>query len=446
MKSRTSDFCVLVASRMRVARADFARGELVTFARDDDPQADGLVALVELAANLGDALPRSTWILAEDVFAHDVRLRSQLVDGLKDEQVARMLGYEASAISGLAASESSLAYVSAPAAPLERGFTVVQIARADHEAVESALAARGAKLAGIAHPAGVPRALDPDAPADWRRVETWPDLLVDVEHTAGKLVRRLRRTDPTRRTRELGGDAPITETLETGGSPVLAAPAVARAFDLGVEEDLRAWIAAWGRALHADAARIAAIRAVPRPVTPRQRALYAVVGALLAAGACLLHYRERVGARDAAIDELARARAPAERLAKTRAESAKLKAEVEKLETDAATMRAALARAGWSADAPTRLLEAAAAGRPNGLTVDALEVGWSGVRVRGVALRAELVDELGRALSGALQPEGFVVAPANRKRRALESGGEIYEYELVVRPRVAAPAVAEAER
>lgn len=446
MKSRPSDLCVLVASRSRVARADFARGEVTSFEYDGNPSVEGLVALVELAASLGPALPKNVWILADEVFTHEVRLRSQAVEGLSREQLLRLLAYEASGISGTAASESSLAYLPSSSLPLERAFTVVQIARTDHEAIESTLASRGAKLAGLAHPAAVPRALDENAKNDWRRVEAWPDLLVDVECKVGRVVSRLRRTDPTRRARDLPGDAPITETLETGGGLALAAPAVARAFDLAHENDLRAWIAAWGRVLHDDPTRIAAVRAVPRALSPRRRALYSVAGVLLAAGACAWHYTQRVAVRDDLIVEVAAAKAPAERLAKTRAESATLKAEVQKLETEVATMRAALARAGWSADAPARLLDAAATGRPAGLTVDALEVGWSGVRVRGVALRAELVDELGRALSTALQPEGFVVAPADRKRRELDSGIEIYEYTLEVRPRVGAPALVEAER
>lgn len=446
MKQRAADMTVLLAGRSRVARADFVRGELVAFARDDQPSAEGLVGLVETAASLGGDLPKRVWVLSEEIFALEIRLRAQAVDGLSREQTLRLLGYEASAISGLSTGDAWIAAMPSPATPIERAFTVVQVARADRDAVESALSAYGSRLVGIAHPAGVPRALDEQAPASWRRLEAWPDLAVEVESANGTVAARLRRTDPTRRARDLGGEKSITETLETGGGPALPAPAGARAFDLAREDDLRAWTAAWGRALFEDAARIAFVGPTERELSPRWRAGYAVGGALLAAAVCGWHYSTRTAARDAAVIELAAIRAPTERLAKTRAEAGRLKAEVEKLEDEAATMRAALARAGWSADAPARFLEAAAAGRPAGLTADALEVGWRGARVRGVALRAHLVDDLGRALSVALAPEGFVVAPADRKRRALESGVEIFDYTLEVVPQSIAPPPAEFER
>lgn len=441
MKVRLPDSCVLLASRSRVARADFVRGELTSFARDDDITAEGFAGLVELATRLGGELPKRVWILAEDVFALEIRVRAQAVDGLSREQTLRLLGYEASAISGLAAGEALIAAVPCPAAPLERGFTVVQVARADRDAIESSLAARGARLAGIAHPAGVPRALDAKDARAWRRLESWPDLAVEVESANGQVSSRLRRTDPTRRTRDLVGDKPVTETLSTGGGPTLAATVDARAFDLAREADLSTWIAAWGRALHDDPARTATIGGAARALSPKLRALYAVLGTVLAVLACGAHHLWRVEVREALAEELRAASEPEQRLAKTRAASGTLKAEVVKLETEAATMRAALARAGWSADAPARLLDAAAVGRPAGLTIDALEVGWRGARVRGVALRAELVDDLGRALSAALAPEGFVVAPADRKRRLLDTGFEVFDYTLEVLPRAAPVAV-----
>lgn len=446
MKAAIPDICVLVASRLRVVRADFVRGELVEFARDDDGRGEGLVGLVELAASLGGALPKRVWILSEEMFALGINVRAQAVEGLSREDTLRLLGFEAQAISGLPAGDALVAAVPSPAAPRERGFTVVQIARADRDAIESSLAARGARLAGITHPAGVPLPIGEGTPANWRRLEAWPDLVVDVESAGGKVTSRFRRTDPTRRARDVVGDAPVTETLETGGGPMLAGGMDARAFDLAREVDLRAWIAAWGRALHEDPARTASIGAAPRALSARNRGLIAVGGAVVAAAVCGVHYMSRVEARDAAVQEFARAREPAERLAKTRNEAATLAVEVTQLESEAETMLAALARAGWSADAPARLLDAAATGRPEGLTIDSLEVGWRGARLRGVALRPELPDELGRALSGALVAEGFVVAPVERRRRALDSGAEVFEYTLEVLPRGVAPVAAGVDR
>lgn len=439
-----ADLCLLLASGARVARGDFARGELTAFASDDETRGDGLATLVDRAADLGGPLPKHVWVLAEDVFVHEVKLRAQLVDGLADVELARLLGYEASTVSGLAAAEAVLAHAASPASAPERGFTVVQLARADYDALSARIAARGARLAGVAHPSGLPRALDENAPADWRRVESWPDLLVDVESRAGRVVVRLRRTDPTRGARTLAGEAPVTETLSIGGVAAPTAAPLARAFDLATEDDLRTWLSSFGRVLTGEPGIVLALRPAPRPASPRRRALYAATGAVLATAACALHYRGLVRERDELVAEIARTRAPAQRLATARTELSALRVEVEALETQAATMRAALARAGWSADAPARVLDAAAGGRPAGATVDALSVGWSGVRVRGVALRPDLVDTFSRAVASALEPEGFVAAPANRKRLTLASGADVYEYVLEVWPRAGGPAAAAA--
>lgn len=160
MKAATSTIVLVTGDR--IARADFD-GDLRSTKSAPRPVSASAAEVVRAALALGGKAARETWVLSADVWRQEVKLNAAQIAGLTREQLGRALSFEAEPFSGIPVAESATGFRD------EGGgaFNVVQMPRADLDAVARAVASAGGRLAGIVHPGSAPE--DDEALLEW-----WP--------------------------------------------------------------------------------------------------------------------------------------------------------------------------------------------------------------------------------------------------------------------------------
>lgn len=437
-------FTVLVVLRGQLARAEFERGsppKLARFDRGPNPAHASLAELVERMSLPGGDVRGPVWIVTDELFSRTLELEAGLVHGLDDEALAGALAYEAQLLSGLAASDAALGWRATGASRDPRTFWISQLARAELEQLTHELAERGAKLLGVVPAAGLPRRLtapEADDGTTWRRVETWPELAVDVESSAdGPVNVRVRPVANARARRETPSGLPVVESLSAGGLTAAPAP---RELDLDKDEAaLAEWISAWALVLAGGDAPAPVITPAERPVAPRTLVLAATCLALVAAGACWLHHAgEQSTLRELRAAALTTAQ-PAERVSSAQRERSTLDAQIAELERALQAAEASRSACAWSADAAARWMELLAELRPAGVRVEELDLGWRGSVARGLSADAAAVDALASALTKALAAQGCLSSANSKHWRARADGGGAYEFQIGIGGANAAP-------
>jgi len=157
----------------------------------------GLAATRVEAALASGGVGRRLFVLDPDLWLGEVELMPSATAGLRDDELAGAAAMEASAQTGLAGAEAVTAARRMSLPEEEDRFLACQAPR--RELDELAVAARraGARLAGLVHPAQLPRSLQrregggstaTAAGESWRRVELWPGEIVVIEHRGGETL------------------------------------------------------------------------------------------------------------------------------------------------------------------------------------------------------------------------------------------------------------------
>ncbi len=438
--SARSDSTILLVLRDFIARADCPRAAVrgaARVVRAPRPATDDLAQLAASALALG-ARPRGpVWLLAEDIFSQCVTMNARALRNLGDADVGQALAYEAQLLSGIEAAESAFAWTPVASDGIESEFWITAMPGVERERVDAAIRNAGGRLAGIAHPVGLPRPLAPGVAADaaWKRIETWHELWAEVESGArGPATARVRRADPTRRHREARGDVAPTELL-VAGPATTAQPAPSDAFVARLEDEvaLTTWLESWSPVLEDVKSTVPILSPPARPVSLRARVAGSIALATVVLGACSLHYATLRSKESELTRELARVSEPAERKARDERAVAAIQAEIEQLRADAAERASRARPAGWTARLPAQLMELLASETPNGLTVNEFELGWRSSAIRGLCVEPHLADRLGGALARAVAVDGFAVSPSTKRMLANASSG-LYEFQIDLAP------------
>ena len=157
---KPSSSILLLISTSRLLRADMGGGGAPGCVSVPRPAGMALAAAVKAALDLGGKARGMVWVLAEELFEHKVILNPSQVAGLTPEQTARALAFEAEPFSGIPVLEGVTGF----RADGDGIFDVVEITRADREAIQKTVAAAGGRLAGISH-SGTPPA--EEQPVTW---------------------------------------------------------------------------------------------------------------------------------------------------------------------------------------------------------------------------------------------------------------------------------------
>jgi len=207
---------LIFAGAHRTDRLDLGPGpEFPVIAQQHlSPQdSDDIAIRVEsaLLSNKGSAqVGKSVWILWEGAISQMLDMAAGIVEGLEAEELAGALSFEAEPLTGITSADSAIDGF------LQQGFSnvtpdlkrywITQISAATRKRLEDAVHRFHARLAGIAHPGGLPRSLvhgdagaeasvDVAATDPWQRIEVWEQVIFSLRGNArGADTRLIRAT------------------------------------------------------------------------------------------------------------------------------------------------------------------------------------------------------------------------------------------------------------
>jgi len=435
----------VLITRDELLRADLPRGSAdgVRLAREVRPPVDDLSSLVEAALRLSPERPAAVWVLATDLWTQTLALTAGSVAGLEPERLARALGFEAEPYSGISGIEARAGYIALPASAGDREFWITVLPESQLQQIEFAVTQAGGRLAGVAHPGGLPRTLADEAPPAWRRIELWPGALVGVtggsdvaprvdiingEPRSGRWSQDIQRWNAPPR-----AELALQWLLATSGVPRAEMPAE-DGLDLSAPGGAERLLAAWAGELAAAQPRVPVIFPARRPMSVAARRGLSIGVALLCAAVCTGHYWFVEMVRTRQVAETARLRRPAEQVQQIKKEADalrtkrdKLQGEYDKLSGDVTTCRQTLLAQRLRV---ARLMELLAKQPADEFLLEKIESTADHVVLHGLALRPEAVNLLARALNAELEPLGWRVQTPKNKAQELLVGGGPWKFEL----------------
>src|SRR5262249_39491396 len=154
------------------------------------------------------------------------------------------------------------------------------------------------KLAGLAHPGGLPRPLtaDNDPGRAWQRIELWPDAVVGLRGTGTGLPEvQVLNNDPQlgRWRNELttaGQPAGQRELLVAAGIPVPADAPGQQLINFDNDTALAVWLIAWAERTNLKEPGLPVLRPLPQPLSAGQRRGIAAALAFVMLALCTAHY------------------------------------------------------------------------------------------------------------------------------------------------------------
>jgi hypothetical protein len=159
------------------------------------------------------------WILWEGASTQMLDMPAGVVEGLDQSELNESLSFEAETLSGVPAGDSAIDAVhqtdTGDALSELRRFWVTQVPAGVQAKLETVIGRVNAKLAGIAHPGGLPRAHWGAGAAStelekWRRLEVWNQLTISLfGKVDGSVETRVIRSTP-------GTEAWLAELPTTG--------------------------------------------------------------------------------------------------------------------------------------------------------------------------------------------------------------------------------------
>jgi len=439
----------------QVARVDVgdAPERAVVFSAAQPRGAGGLDAAVRDALAAGGAPASRAWILDEATWTQTVDLPSAALEGLGAADAERALAYELEPVSGVPALEAAVASKALETRGARARFWVSSLRASTRQDAQSALAARGVALAGIASPAGVAPG-GGDAAA---QVEVWERCTFAAAGGARPVVIAAKaggRSWEPRLLEWLGalGAAGSPVDVEWRGrarpTPALLAIASARLDDRGAlaadGEGAAEWLRACARALADGDPPAPVVRAAPRPAR-RLRPLWLGVAAAVLAGAGVAYDAVVVEGRARELEKRATAADRVrERLAgetKSRAELVRKLGEVRRAsEAKEAPVRRVEAEWAAARERPAALLKALVDKRPPSALLASIKPDPSGaLEVRGIGVERAAVDEYVAELGPALRAAHWRVGPASATERLADSGRRFLEFAFAAAPEAAGP-------
>jgi len=447
---RSGSFTILVVLPRHLVRADFAGQppRLKRLWQCDAPMGESLPVLADAAFALGPVRRTPVYLFATACWTGVLSLSSAKASTLSPVELCQALGFEAETLSNISPFDSLLAATPLEGKSGDRQFWVAQASRSELRSVEDTLAHRGAKLAGFAHPGGLPRALSGHPGAAWGRSEVWGDsavclgrgenggLCLQVLAAFGEPAEWLGEAEAW--FSEHGISHP-GERLVAPGLPAGDTPAVSH--DLNDEKHLGDWLAAWAGEIAVRAPVSPILIPPPRPMSGERRFALSAGWAALAAVFCVARWYTLQSAEAELQRELARFQEPGKRLeaTKTRERACSLKLEDVRQQLLAAQQR----QGDW--ERVTRLerrrhavlLRALADLASDDFVLQSVDESAGETRISVLAVRPELPNFTDR-LGAAMTPLDWRVEPPNRHALNLAPDGGPWQLNWTIHENIGA--------
>ena len=417
---------VIVALAARVVRADFAGAPNAAAARiwqAPRKPGSGLPEAVRQALALGGWAGARVWVLAEDFWAQSLSLPTAQTDRLAPQELADALAFEVEPFSNLPPGETVVGVRGGKPENGSTPFWVVEGARTELVALQEIVARAGGQFGGASHPGGLPLPLgETPASQPWRRVEKWQNgwLAATGDGRGGVAVQNLATSQLGETSSAWTGAAECLAPDSAVGKNVPLEDRVGRRFALDDEAALRLWLAAWARAFDGAAERPALLFA---PALPAPFARYVKAGAAAAAAAlalCLLHAAGAHVVHARAARQVDALRASVARIERAERENSARRQEIEDLRNKKREYQAAAELLARQRQAFPLLLRSLATVRTPDVVIRELRRENDGcIRIAGLGMTPNGVDDWAERLGEALRPGGWVIAPAGKTAQGI---------------------------
>ena len=442
---RAQPLTLLVVLPRRLVRADFAGrpARLSQLWQSDAPMGETLAVLADAAFALGPNRRTRVHLLAANSWVGVLTLSSAKAGTLSAAELAQALGFEAETLSNINPFDSLLAATPLGSDQGNQSFRVTQASRAEVVAVEDTLLRRGAWLAGLAHPGGLPRPLGGDATVPWQRIELWGDNVICLDRAADNALRLQVFAAATAGQGDLPAEAGtwLGQQTEKARRETMVAPGVAvksttaATHDLNDESVLGAWLVEWANEL--DSPRVPVLRPPPRPMSTERRLAVTALWTAAAISLCAAHWFWIQHHEDALQRELVSAQAPAKKMDA-------LKSQADGAEKQLAGLReqtrviAQLCQ-DWNLVMQQErkrhaiLLDAIAGAASDDFVLRSLTESAGALQVSALAVRPELPNVTAQ-LATAVEPFGWRVASPTRQALQVWSDGGPWQLDWTLQP------------
>jgi hypothetical protein len=439
-------FTVLLITQDQLVRADFSGkgGKSKGLWRRPRPMGEELPAVVDAALRLGKKKPKRVWILASELWTQVLSLHASATQGINDAELSRALTFEAEALSGLSAFDSEAAFVPAGSDGAQRLFWILQLPRWQRDQIDEIVRTAGGKLAGMAHPGGLPAPLDEATTGPWQRTELWSNVIVGVEGRGSEIIRtHVINADA----RSRGWQAEFT-TWKAAGLKDAAQERLAEDATLDVsekgepdaavldsDETIGALLARWSTVLAAGKAAAPIVAPAVKPLTRQQRSLIAAGLAAVAGAVVGFDYYTMHREIDAAKSQVAGINAEKQRLEGIKKQSVDIAKEKEKSQKDLDAVKADVTKTEATFNKyrtrHARLLALLSGACPDDLMIDSVIYENGHLILAGMSIGPDSPNELASSLGHTLREIGWQVQPARKVAgEALVNNGEPWDFEL----------------
>lgn len=428
---------ILLLTDTEVLRADFgSNAKLLHLWRRERAVEGGLATAAEMAMGLGPKIGRRVLVLTTAAWTQTLPLPASSLQGMSGEELAQTLKFEVESFSGVAAFESDLAHRVTQSSGEYREFWITQVENPDLQMLEKVVSARGAKLIGVCHPAGLP--VDVNGQAGGKRLEFWRQTICCTQRQP-TLQMFVMHGDPRSDRWQVALENWESQTGRTPTSQWLVGPGVAvPAEKLGEEAepvlrldertDIEPWLAGWASLAGSSDPPVPLVRPPRRPVSRRTKVAAAMALTALVLAACVAHGYWMSQRKQSVTDEIAslnELKKEKRALDKRLAEAEKSEREIQgQLTAVRGQLQGMQAMASGQRGRFALLLELLSALRGEDLVIERLESGKEGVKLTGLALNPGTATRLAKSLHSELLEVGWhVQTPMQEGRNQLVNGG-----------------------
>lgn len=437
---------VLLITDTEVLRADFDGGsKLVDLWRRERAVEGGLATAAELAMGLGPKIGRRVLVLTTAAWTQTLPLPASSLNGMNDDELAQTLKFEVESFSGVAAFESDLAHRITHSSADTREFWITQFENSELRTLEEVVSARGAKLIGVCHPAGLP--VDVNGQAGGKRLEFWRQTICCTQRQPTPRM-FVMHGDPRSDRWQVALDNWESQNGQTPASQWLVGPGVAvpaeklsengdHVLRLDERSDVEPWLAGWASLADNSDPTVPLVRPPRRPVPRRTKVAAAIALTALVLAACAAHgfwmsqLKQSVTSKIASLDELKREKGSLE---EQLAEAEKSEREIQEQVTAVrGQLQGMQAMASGQRGRFALLLELLSDLRGEDLVIERLKPDKAGVQLTGLSLSPGAATRLAKSLHPELLAVGWhVQAPTQEGRNQLVNGGP-WTFTIVLR-------------
>lgn len=457
----SNSITIIVVTRDRLIRADYASpraAEPAVLVARERPHIDDTAVLVETALSFDRRKPGRVFVLSSDFWTHTIALASVNTYGLSPEDLQQMLNFEAEPLSGNSAFEVTSSSLPLGEASGQKHFWLTQVGVAVREQLDEAIRKLGGKLAGLAHPGGVPYEYGDSPPLGVPgRVEFWPGASVRVVCHDG-IVTKAHIDDGAVASNWLAASADWQRASNASHVTAVVPEGLTSAYDvdqadadshttfLTLEDDetLRSWLGAWHRALCAKTVAVPLVTPAARRLNQAQRNKISAVLALVLFGACYGHHQwvasniAKVAAEKTVLD------APGIELASVKTQIATMEKDLTKLEEDKRRVASDVRNTEAVLDSHRRRLAELMRRLSDDASHDWVLQKITGtgreIKLTGSTMHPEHISTLTAEITNDFGRLGWVVDPAKQEARNLKENGGPWTFEIQLRDLQMAPA------